>query len=110
MSGSYLNGPTPQNGQQPGGLEPLAMLQAYRAGRAFTNPTYQRSAQYLPQGLPAYTPPAPIAQAPATNFFGGGPNQQAMYAMGGSDAAGPGTDGSPAGAGTAGDGGGAGSK
>lgn len=64
MSGSAYGGAQPQARPiHTGGLEPLAMLQALRGGRSVVNPHWQRPAQFLPQGLPAYTPPV-LAQAP----------------------------------------------
>jgi hypothetical protein len=69
-----LGGGQPQ--QSPihtGSLEPLAMLRAYRAGQPVINPHFQRPAQFLPQGLESYTPPAqPIAQSPFGTGLGGG--------------------------------------
>lgn len=55
-----------------GSLEPLAMLQAYRAGQPLINPHFQRPAQFLPDALPTYTPPAPVVQAPQQLILGTG--------------------------------------
>lgn len=95
MAGGGLNGQQ-GSGVQPS-MEPLAMLQAYRAGRPVVNPTYQRQQQYLPEQLPQYTyvPPAPAIAESLVQ-----PQQMAWYGpVSAAESAGPGTDGSPADAG-----------
>ena len=54
-------------------LEPMQMLQAYRAGQPVTNHVWQPAQQFLPQALPTYTPPPAIVQAPRTWGLGGNP-------------------------------------
>jgi uncharacterized membrane protein YgcG len=92
-------------------LEPMQMLQAFRAGQPVVNHIFRPQAQFMPQGLPTYTPPpvaapvspfAPLFGQPAANSglrpgFGGGP---------GGDGApgGVGTDGGADGSGGAGGG------
>jgi hypothetical protein len=54
----------PSPGQQApihtGGLQPMQMLQALRAGQQMVNPTFQRPPQYLPKGLEDWVP-TPVA-------------------------------------------------
>lgn len=74
-------------------LEPMQMLQAYRAGAPVVNHVFRPAQQFLPQGLPTYIPPTPIiAQAPRFDQQG--------WLPGPDRSGGPGGDGSPGGVGT----------
>jgi hypothetical protein len=82
---------SPQAGRpaMSGGLQPLAMLQAYRAGLPLNqlqaaNPYTARPTQFLPQALPTFdyaaqyraaqpTPGVPVQAQIATTGGGGGP-------------------------------------
>lgn len=75
-------------------LEPMQMLHAYRSGQPVVNHIWRPSPQFLPQGLPAYVPPAPAA--PAMTMQAQQPFSGLSYAYG----AGPGGEGSPGGVGT----------
>lgn len=86
------------------GMEPLAMLQAFRAGQPLLNPSFERPAQFLPQALPMYIPPPPPAPYMPTQKA---PLQQHTPALdlGGDSVGGSGVGG--IGVGDGGDGGGA---
>ena len=51
-------------------LEPMQMLQAFRAGQPVVNHIFRPAQQFLPQALPSYTPPPQIVQAPRTFGLG----------------------------------------
>lgn len=76
-------------------LEPMQMLQAYRAGLPVVNHIFRQQQQFLPQGLPSYMPAAAALAQPRFQFGQSQAQGNGMY--GGS---GPGGDGSPGGVGT----------
>lgn len=81
-------------------LEPMQMLQAYRTGQPVINHVFRPQAQFLPQGLPSFTPPPMVPQNP---YLFPAPGQQQLSGgrlQNGFVGGGPGGDGAPGGVGT----------
>jgi uncharacterized membrane protein YgcG len=79
-------------------LEPMQMLQAFRAGQPVVNHIFRPQAQFMPQGLPTYTPP-PVA-APVSPFSPLGQQVNVGGLRPSGFGGGPGGDGAPGGVGT----------